>query len=70
MNTQIAYAEEGKLSQGSRWPSTTSPAVGPSNYYILQLVPEHRTNVRGHTPSRVSRYIWTHCFSPSAERPV
>jgi len=39
--------------------------VGPSNYYILQLVPEYRTNVRGHTPSRVSRYIWTHCFSPS-----
>jgi hypothetical protein len=40
--------------------------VGPSNYYILQLVPEYRTNVRGHTPSRVPRYIWTHCLSPSA----
>lgn len=104
----IAYAEEGELSEGSRWKTVLSfyqasqiapyrsedttyrelvnagdlglirneklrdalakyylTGLGPSNYYILQLVPEYRTNVRGHTPSRVSRYIWTHCFSPS-----
>jgi hypothetical protein len=105
----IAYAEEGELSEGSRWKTVLSfyqasqiapyrsedttyrelvnagdlglirneklrdalakyyvTGLGPSNYYILQLVPEYRANVRGHTPSRVSRYIWTHCFSPSA----
>jgi hypothetical protein len=37
--------------------------VGPSNLFVLQLVPEYRANVRGHTPSRVSRYIWASCFS-------
>jgi len=102
----IAYAEDGKLAQGSRWQtvlafyqaSQVAPyrsedttyrellnagdlglirneklrdtlaryyvtGVGPSNYYILQLVPEYRTNVRGHTSSRVSRYIWANCFA-------
>ena len=105
----IAYAEEGKLSEGSRWQtvlafyqaSQVAPyrsedttyrellnagdlglirneklrdalakfyvsGVGPSNYYILQLVPEYRTNVRGHTSSRVSRYIWANCFAAAS----
>jgi hypothetical protein len=102
----IAYAEEGKLSQGSRWQtvlafyqaSQVAPyrsedttyrellnagdlglirnenlrdalaryyvtGVGPSNLFIFQTLPEYRANVRGQTPSRVSRYIWAKCFS-------
>jgi hypothetical protein len=102
----IAYAEEGKLSQGSRWQTVLAfyqasqiapyrsedttyremvnagdlglirneklrdalakyyvTGVGPSNLFVLQLVPEYRANVRGHTPSRVSRHIWASCFS-------
>ena len=102
----ISYAEEGELSQGSRWQtvlafyqaSQVAPyrsedttyrellnagelglirnevlrdalakyyitGVVPSNLFVFQLLPEYRTNVRGHTPSRVSRHIWTNCFA-------
>ena len=105
----IAYAEEGKLSQESRWntvlafyqASQIAPyrsedttyqemvnagdlglirneklrddlakyyvsGIGPSNLFVLQLVPEYRATVRGHTLSRVSRYIWASCFSEAA----
>ena len=36
--------------------------TGPNNLFVLQLVPEYRANVRGNTPSRVSRHIWAKCF--------
>lgn len=105
----IAYAEEGKLSQGSRWQTVLAfyqasqiapyrsedttyremvnagdlglirnerlrdalakyyvTGIGPNNLFVLQLVPEYRATVRGHTPSRVSRYIWASCFSEAA----
>lgn len=39
--------------------------VVPSNLFVFQLLPEYRANVRGHTPSRVSRYIWGNCFAES-----
>jgi hypothetical protein len=37
--------------------------VVPSNLFVFQLLPDYRANVRGHTPSRVSRYIWANCFA-------
>jgi hypothetical protein len=41
--------------------------VVPSNLFVFQLLPDYRANVRGHTPSRVSRYIWANCFAEATD---
>ena len=39
-------------------------------HYILRLNPEYRTHVRGLTPYRISRYIFTDCFKMTNIRTV
>lgn len=56
----------------------TGPLAGSP--HLLQYSPEYRTLVRGHTPTRVSDYIWERCvvrmgsqkeaFDPDCESPV